>query len=150
MAGDGKTAWGVCRAACHLCLSGREAAKEGSHCGCQGKAMEWDEEKKSLTLLMKMKGLINPWRSMSLHQVSLHLTSTGMLTMPGGSNPQVQRASVHQGYFNKRMGPILPLGRLEARYLLTFFLNFFFAEKGSPFHVDQRLSQQGCKYYYCP
>lgn len=60
MAGDGKTAWGACRAACHPCLSGREAAKEGSHYGCQGKAMEGGEERKSLTLPMKMKGLINP------------------------------------------------------------------------------------------
>lgn len=146
MAGDGKTAWGVHRAACHPCLSGREAAKEGSHCGCQGKAMEWSEERKSLTLPMKMKDLINPSRSMSLYQVSLHLTSTGMLTVPDGIGPQVCGASVHQGCFNKRMGPILPLGRLEAIYSY----NSVFAEEQSLFPVDQHLSHLGCKYYYCP
>lgn len=59
MAGDGKTVWGVHRPACHPCPSGRGAAKEGSHCGCQGKAMEWGEDRKSLTLPMKTKGLIH-------------------------------------------------------------------------------------------
>lgn len=33
--------------------------------GCQGKAMERGEKRKSLTLPMIMKGLFNPWRSMS-------------------------------------------------------------------------------------
>lgn len=43
------------------------------------------------------------------------LTSTGMLAVPGGTDPQVHRALTNQEYFkkNKRMGPILPLGRLE-------------------------------------
>lgn len=83
---------------------------------------------------------------MSLPQVSLHLTSTGMLTVPDGIDPQVLGASVHQGCFNKRMGPILPLGRVEAGYPC----NFVFADELSLFPVDQHLSQQGCKYYYCP
>lgn len=94
--------------------------------GCQGKAMEWGEKRKYLTLPMKMKGLINPWRSMSLHQVSLYLTSTGMLTVSGGIFPQVHGASVHQGCFNKRIGPILSLGMLEAKYCS----HFAFAEEG--------------------
>ena len=42
------------------------------------------------------------------------LASTGTLAMPGGINPWVHSASVNQGHFKKRMGPILPLGRLEA------------------------------------
>lgn len=42
------------------------------------------------------------------------LTSTGTLAAPGGTDPWVHRASVNQGCFKKRMGPILPLGRLEA------------------------------------
>lgn len=74
------------------------------------------------------------------------LTSTGMLTVPGGIDPRVHGALVHQACFNKRMGQVLPLGRLEARYCC----NFVFAWEGSPFPLDQHLSQQGCKYYYCP
>lgn len=41
------------------------------------------------------------------------LTSTGTLAASGGTDPWVHRASVNQGCFKKRMGPILPLGRLE-------------------------------------
>lgn len=118
-----------CVQGCLPPLPVRGAAKDGSHCGCQGKATEWGEEGKSLTLLMKIKGLINPWRSMSLRHVSLHLTSTGMLTVPGGIDPQIHGASVHQGFFSKRMGTILPLGRLKARYCYFFFL---FLRRGLP------------------
>lgn len=46
------------------------------------------------------------------------LTSTGTLAAPGGTDPWVHRASVNQGCFKKRMGPILPLGRLEAGIVL--------------------------------
>lgn len=74
------------------------------------------------------------------------LTSTGTLAAPGGTDPWVHRASVNQGCFKKRMGPILPLGRLEAGYCC----NPVFAGEGAPFPLDQCLSQQGCKYYNCP
>lgn len=51
--------WGVRGAACHPCPSGRGAAKEGSYCGWQDKAKECGVERKSLSLPMKMKGLIH-------------------------------------------------------------------------------------------
>lgn len=67
-----------------------------------------------------------------------------MLTVPDGIDLEVHGASVHQGYCNIRMRPILPLGRLEPRYCCSFVL----AEEWSFFPVDLGLSQQGCKYYY--
>lgn len=50
---------GCVRGLCHPCPSGRGAAKEGSYCGCQDKAKEWDEEAKSLALPVKMQDLIH-------------------------------------------------------------------------------------------
>lgn len=62
--------WGMRGAAGHPCPLGRGAAKEGSYCRWQDKAKERGEERKSLALPMKTKGLIlNPGRTVSLHQV---------------------------------------------------------------------------------